>query len=81
MELRVYGPDHDLHSGVFGGAILNPAQALCEIVAGMHDENGRVTLPGFYDKVRSLKDEERAELAQFPIGDDYYLRATGSPIR
>ncbi len=79
MELRVYGPDHDLHSGVFGGAILNPAQALCELIAGMHDDEGRVTLPGFYDKVRPIDKEEKAELARFPIGDPYYLDATGAP--
>ncbi len=54
FELRVYGPDHDLHSGVFGGVVHNPANALCELIAGMHDDQGRVTLPGFYDKVRSL---------------------------
>jgi acetylornithine deacetylase/succinyl-diaminopimelate desuccinylase-like protein len=79
MEIRVFGPDHDLHSGVFGGAVLNPAQALCEIIAGMHDDQGRVTLPGFYDKVRSIDKEEQAELARLPIGDQYYLNATGAP--
>ncbi len=79
MEIRVFGPDHDLHSGVFGGAILNPAQALCELIAGMHDSQGRVTLPGFYDKVRKIEPQERAELAQFPVGDEYYLEATGAP--
>jgi acetylornithine deacetylase/succinyl-diaminopimelate desuccinylase-like protein len=79
MELRVFGPDHDLHSGVFGGAVLNPAQALCELIAGMHDAQGRVTLPGFYDKVRDIDSAEVAELSSFPIGDDYYLKATGAP--
>jgi len=79
MEIRVFGPDHDLHSGVFGGAILNPAQALCELIAGMHDSQGHVTLPGFYDKVRSLDPAEKAELASMPIGDQYYLMATGAP--
>jgi len=79
MEVRVFGPDHDLHSGIFGGAVLNPAQALCELIAGMHDAQGRVTLPGFYDKVTSLSPEERDELARFPIGDEYYLNATGAP--
>ncbi len=79
MELRVFGPDHDLHSGVFGGAVLNPAQALCELIAGMHDKQGRVTLPGFYDKVRVIEPAEKAELAHFPIGDEYYLNATGAP--
>jgi len=79
FELRVFGPDHDLHSGVFGGSILNPAQALCELIAGMHDSDGRITLPGFYDKVRPLDPEERAELARLPIDDDFYLKNTGSP--
>jgi acetylornithine deacetylase/succinyl-diaminopimelate desuccinylase-like protein len=79
MELRVFGPDHDLHSGVFGGAVLNPAQALCELIAGMHDDQGRVTLPGFYEKVRLIDDAEKAELAELPIGDQYYLNATGAP--
>lgn len=77
MELRVYGPDHDLHSGSFGGAVLNPAQALCELIAGMHDEQLRVTLPGFYDKVRPITAEEKAELANYPIGDQYYQNASG----
>jgi acetylornithine deacetylase/succinyl-diaminopimelate desuccinylase-like protein len=79
MELRVFGPDHDLHSGVFGGSVLNPAQALCELIAGMHDDQGRVTLPGFYDKVRIIDQEERAELARLPVDDNYYLKATGAP--
>lgn len=78
MELHVYGPDHDLHSGVFGGAVLNPAQALCELIAGMHDSQGRITLPGFYNKVRPIDPEEKEELENFPIGDDYYLKATGA---
>ncbi len=79
MEIRIDGPDHDLHSGVFGGAILNPAQALCDLIAGMHDEQGRITLPGFYDRVRQIDPEERTELARMPIGDEFYLHATGAP--
>ncbi len=70
FELRIYGPATDIHSGVFGGAVHNPAQALCELIAGMHDANGTVTLPGFYDDVRPLDPEERAELARLPIGDE-----------
>jgi acetylornithine deacetylase/succinyl-diaminopimelate desuccinylase-like protein len=77
FELRVAGPDHDLHSGLFGGIVHNPAQALCELIAGMHDENGRVTLPGFYDRVRALSDEERAALARLPVGDEVYKAQTG----
>ena len=79
FELRVYGPAHDLHSGSYGGAVHNPAQALCELIAGMHDNQGRVTLPGFYDQVRPLDEEERAELARLPMGEDFYLKNTGAP--
>jgi acetylornithine deacetylase/succinyl-diaminopimelate desuccinylase-like protein len=77
FELNVYGPDHDLHSGLFGGIVHNPAQALCELVAGMHDADGRITLPGFYDKVRALDAEERAELARLPVNEGTYKRQTG----
>lgn len=79
FELRIYGPAHDLHSGVYGGVVHNPAQVLAELIAGMHDAEGRVTLPGFYDKVRPLSDEERAELARLPIGDEFFLEQTGAP--
>lgn len=79
FEIRVYGPDHDLHSGVFGGAVHNPAQVLCELIAGMHDDQGRVTLPGFYDNVRPLDEEERRELARLPMDETFYLRQTGVP--
>ena len=79
FEIRVFGPDHDLHSGVFGGVIHNPAQALCEIIAGMHDSQNRVTLPGFYDHVLDLSSEERAQLARLHMDDQYYLDQTGSP--
>ncbi len=79
FELRVYGPKQDLHSGLFGGVVHNPAQVLCELIAGMHDQHGRVTLPGFYDKVRPLSDEERASLARLPMDEQYYLDQTGVP--
>ncbi len=79
FELRVHGPDHDLHSGVFGGIVHNPAQALCELIAGMHDDHGQVTLPGFYDRVFSLSDEERSELARLPMDEKFYLKNTGAP--
>jgi acetylornithine deacetylase/succinyl-diaminopimelate desuccinylase-like protein len=80
FELRVYGPDHDLHSGVFGGAVNNPAQVLCELIAGMHDDQGRITLPGFYDTVRPLEVEERAELAHLPTTDANVQAQTGAPM-
>ncbi len=77
FEIRVYGPSHDLHSGSFGGAIHNPAQVLCDILSKMHDEKGRVTLPGFYDKVLPLSDGERKEIARLPISDEYYKQNAG----
>ena len=79
FEVRVYGPDHDLHSGQFGGTVHNPAQALCELLAGMHDDRGRVTLPGFYDKVRPVLAEEREQLARLPTDEKFYLKQTGVP--
>jgi acetylornithine deacetylase/succinyl-diaminopimelate desuccinylase-like protein len=79
FEIWVSGPAHDLHSGIFGGSIHNPAQALCELIAGMHDKDGRITLPGFYDKVRKLSDEERAELARLPRTDEAWRATTGAP--
>ena len=63
-ELHVQGPARDLHSGHYGGNVHNPAQALCEIIAQLHDENGTVTVPGFYDEVVALEEVERAELAK-----------------
>lgn len=79
FELRVYGPEHDLHSGLYGGVVHNPAQALCELIAGMHDEQGRITLPGFYDRVRQLSTEERMELSRLPMDEAYYREQTGVP--
>ncbi len=79
FELWVHGPGHDLHSGIFGGTVLNPAQALAELIAGMHDKNGHITLPGFYKKVRVLSKKERAELARTPNSDTEWLAMTGAP--
>ncbi|MEN6299705.1 MAG: dipeptidase [Anaerolineaceae bacterium] len=79
FEIRVSGPASDLHSGGFGGAVHNPAQVLCELIAGMHDDQGRITLPGFYDRVRPLTVEERAEMARLPINDETILKITGAP--
>ncbi len=78
-EVRVYGPDRDLHSGLFGGTVHNPAQALIELVAGMHDKHGRVTLPGFYDKVRPIGKDEHKELARLPMDEKFYLDQTKVP--
>ena len=79
LEIRINGPKVDLHSGMFGGIVHNPAQVLCDLLSGLHDENGQVTLPGFYDRVRVLTDEEKAELARLPMTDATYLKQTGVP--
>jgi acetylornithine deacetylase/succinyl-diaminopimelate desuccinylase-like protein len=77
FELRLRGPSQDLHSGSFGGVIHNPAQVLCELIADLHDENGRVRIPGFYDRVRKLEAEEREELARLPVDEAFYLKNAG----
>ena len=69
FELRVTGPSHDLHSGLYGGVVANPANVLMSLIAGMKDADGRITLPGFYDKVRSLGEEERAALARMKVDE------------
>jgi len=79
FELRVYGPDHDLHSGGAGGIVHNPAQALAELIAAMHTPEGRVTLPGFYDRVRSLSAEEHADFARLPHSEAEYIQLNGVP--
>jgi acetylornithine deacetylase/succinyl-diaminopimelate desuccinylase-like protein len=63
-ELKITGPLHDLHSGNFGGAVLNPVQALCEIIASLHDAHGHIAIPGFYDDVRLWNEAERAFMAR-----------------
>ena len=79
FELTVRGPVRDLHSGSFGGVVHNPAQAIAELVAGMHDANGTVTLPGFYDKVRPVDATERERLSRVPVTNEDILTLTGVP--
>lgn len=79
FEIQLWGPRQDLHSGVYGGTIHNPAQALAELIASMHDMNCRVTLPGFYDQVIPLSAKEREEIARLPKDDNWYLQNTGAP--
>jgi acetylornithine deacetylase/succinyl-diaminopimelate desuccinylase-like protein len=69
IEMELRGPSEDLHSGNFGGAIHNPLQALCEILAGLHDANGRITIARFYDRVRRLGEAERAYMREFGPSD------------
>ena len=78
-EVTVAGPDRDLHSGVFGGAIANPANELCRLVGMLHDAEGRVAIPGYYDSVRDLSDEERRRLAELPFDEAAFLGAIGVP--
>ena len=80
FEIRMEGPPGDLHSGAFGGAVVNPANALAALVGKMHDENGRVTLPGFYDDVIPLTDEERADLASLPQTDEWWSEQSGAAV-
>lgn len=74
LEVEVTGPNRDLHSGVYGGAVANPINTLCDMIAKMHDEKGRVTIPGFYDTVQELSKEERAEMAKAPFNLDTYKK-------
>jgi acetylornithine deacetylase/succinyl-diaminopimelate desuccinylase-like protein len=77
MEIEVEGPNRDLHSGSYGGAVHNPIQALAEIIAALHDREGRIAIPGFYDEVEPLTAKEREALAQLPWDDDDYARGLG----
>ena len=79
FEILVNGPAQDLHSGIFGGVVDNPAFVLSQLIAGMKDDQRRITLPGFYEDVRTLSGTEREELARIPQTVDTYLSQTGVP--
>ncbi|MBQ3622685.1 MAG: dipeptidase [Bacteroidaceae bacterium] len=74
-EVEVTGPNRDLHSGHFGGAVGNPINILCSMIAGMTDENGRITIPHFYDDVEELSKEERDMIASIPFDEEAYKKA------
>ncbi|WP_285698654.1 dipeptidase [Actinomadura sp. NBRC 104412] len=78
VEVALYGPDTDLHSGSFGGAVPNPLHAMATLLAALHDADGRVTLPGFYDDVVPLTDEERELFARLPFDEAQWLRTAGN---
>lgn len=80
MEVRVQGPQSDLHSGAYGGAVVNPANALAGILARLHDERGRVTIPGFYDEVRELTEAERKAIAALPFEEETLRAEVGAPV-
>ncbi|GAB3581484.1 M20 family dipeptidase [Hymenobacter daeguensis] len=78
-EVTVTGPNRDLHSGLYGGAVQNPINALCEMIASLHDENGHITIPGFYDNVAELSADERAEMAKAPFSEEEFKKSIGLP--
>ncbi|MBI2421948.1 MAG: dipeptidase [Candidatus Hydrogenedentes bacterium] len=78
FELEIRTAAKDMHSGLFGGSVYNPIHVLAELIAGMHDAQGRVTLPGFYDRVRELDAEERALLQRVPYSDERWQTMTGT---
>lgn len=74
MEVEVTGPDKDLHSGLYGGAVANPANILAKMIASLHDENNQITIPGFYDDVIELTAAERADMARSPFNLEEYKK-------
>ena len=75
VQIEVTGPNRDLHSGLFGGAVANPVNVLCQMIASLTDENNRITIPGFYDDVLELTSEEKEELARAPFNIEEYKKA------
>ncbi|SHI29647.1 Acetylornithine deacetylase/Succinyl-diaminopimelate desuccinylase [Hymenobacter daecheongensis DSM 21074] len=78
-EVEVTGPNRDLHSGIYGGAVPNPINVLCKMIASLHDENNHITIPEFYNNVAVLTDEQRAELNRVPHSDDEFKQSIGLP--
>lgn len=79
IQIDITGPGRDLHSGSYGGGINNPLNVLAHIIAKLKDEDGHILIPGFYDRVRPLSDEERELLANFPLDKGAWLKETGAP--
>jgi acetylornithine deacetylase/succinyl-diaminopimelate desuccinylase-like protein len=79
FEIILHGPGRDLHSGIFGGTVDNPAMALCQLLAQLRDADGRVAIPGFYDDVQELSDYERQQFARLPITEEQYRQMLGVP--
>ena len=75
VEVEITGPNRDLHSGLYGGAVANPINILNKMIASLHDENNKITIPGFYDDVEELSKEERAEMAKAPFSLEKYKKA------
>jgi len=79
FEVRIDGPKVDLHSGIFGGNVANPANVLASIIAQLHNPDGSVAIPGFYDRVRPLTAEDRQKIANNPTTEEEFLDVTGAP--
>ena len=77
VEVEVTGPNRDLHSGVYGGAVANPINVLCSMISALIDEDGRITIPGFYDKVAELSGHERTQMAEAPFELEAYKQEIG----
>lgn len=75
VEVEITGPNRDLHSGLYGGAVANPINILAKMIASLHDENNHITIPGFYDNVEELSNEERAEMAKAPFSIEEYKKS------
>jgi len=75
VEVEITGPNRDLHSGLYGGAVANPINILTKMISSLHDENNRITIPGFYDKVENLSEKERNEMAKAPFSLEEYKAA------
>src|SRR5260370_33490488 len=79
MEIRLKGPSSDLHSGIFGGLVANPAIVLARLIGELQTDDGHITIPGFYDRVREIEDWERQLWQQLPTTEQDWLKLTGAP--
>lgn len=79
LEIKLTGPDHDLHSGIYGGAVANPAMVLSRLLTSLHDDDFKVAIEGFYDDVKDLEDWERKAWEKLPLSDEDYKGFTGAP--
>lgn len=77
MEIEVTGPNHDLHSGVYGGAVANPINVLAKLIASLQDKDNRITIPGFYDRVKEFSTAERQKMAAVPFDEQAYKKSLG----
>src|SRR5262249_48616273 len=77
FELRLWGPSQDLHSGVFGGAVTNPANALARMLTALVNERGQIQVPGFYDDVLPIADDERAAMRKLPFDEKEFMQQLG----